>query len=138
MQRLKSKEDLKYLDKLARKHLANKTEYFRRNLHVNHRSTDVRIIRIKTKNQYFYQVKGLKELDGLECFFIYHLSCDEINSWLLNVKDSDIVYTDTKTNRVVAINKHLGNLPDFVNIWILKRNAIAFLKITIGDIVFTR
>lgn len=138
MQRLKSKEDLRYLDKLARKHLANKTEYFRRNLHVNHHSTDVRIIRIKTKNQYFYQIKGLKELDGLECFFIYHLGSDEINSWLLNIRDSDIVYTDTKTNRVIAINKLDGKLPDFVNIWILKRNACAFLKITIGDIVFTR
>lgn len=138
MQRLKSKSEIKYLNKIARNSLSRKTIYFRRNLHINHKMTDVKIIRVKNKNDFFYGVKGLKELSGLECFYIHHLFSDDVNNWLLNVKDSDIIYTNTSNNKVIGINDRPKSMPDFINIWILKRNAVDYLKITIGDVVFTR
>lgn len=135
MSRTKSKKEIKYLTNIARNHIANKSKYFRRNLHLNHHETDVRIIRIKNSNQFLYEIKGLKELNGLECFFIYHIDSEAINNWMLNIRDSDIVFTDSKTNEVLDKNK---KYPDFVNIWILKKNAINYLKIKPGDILFTR
>lgn len=134
----KSKKDLKYLDKIAKKHLVNKTRYFRRNLHLNHKDTGIKIVRIRDNIEFFYNVKGLKELESTECFYIYHLDSSNLTKWVFNIKDSDMIYTDSKTNKVIAINEILSTYPDFINIWIGKKNLASFLNIKKGDVVFTR
>ncbi len=138
MKRLQSKKRSKYLDSIARKSLLKDRVHFRRNLHLNHQPTNIKIVRIKDDFDLLYKAKGLKEMDELECYYIYHIDIDFLPSWSLKVNDSEIVYTNSQTNEIVGINKEWKTKPDFVNVWILKQKMCEYLKINFGDIIFTR
>lgn len=138
MERLKTKKELKYYDKLAKKVFARKNKFFRRNVHINHKETYLRIIRIKNDEQFYYEVEGFKEITRDVCFFIYHINTIKKIKRYLSVYNTDFIITDSRTNKIIAINDEPKNYPDFINIWIARKNTINFIKVKLGDILFTK
>jgi len=138
MQRLKTKRNVAYLDHIGRRRLITKTKYFRRNLHLNNRDLGISILRIKNKQQFFEETKGLKEMDPNVCFFIYHIYYEDLTNWLLSSKDREVIITDSLTNKIIGFNNDVKNYPDFVNVWIVKQQTSAIQNFKIGDVLFTR
>ncbi|MBQ0045295.1 MAG: hypothetical protein KBS35_00180 [Mycoplasma sp.] len=138
MERLWTKKEIKYYEKLAKKVFARHTKYFHRNVHINHKETDIRIMRIKTDDQFYNEVSGFKEPPSNLCFYINHIDPLKNKDKYYNVKNSDYIITDSKTNRVVAINEQPKNYPNFFNVWIVRKNTASFLKVQLNDILFTR
>jgi len=138
MPRVFTKKDIEYLDSIGRRRLTTHTKYFRRNLHLNHKDLNIKILRIKNKQQFFEETKGFKEMNADVCFFLYHIYVDDLSNWLLKSRDKDIVITDSATNKIIDINQKNKNYPDFVNIWIVKSQIPTIYEFKIGDILFTR
>lgn len=138
MERLKTKKENEYYDSLAKKVFARKDKYFRRNVHLNHKETYLKIIRIKTDEQFYDEVQGFEEPPRDTCFFIYHINPIKSKDKYYSVKNSDYIITDSRTNRVISINEKLKNYSNFFNVWIVRKNTVDFLKIKLNDIFFTR
>lgn len=138
MGRRKTKKELQYYDDLAKHVFARKSKFFRRNLHLNHKETDLKIIRIKNDQDFYDEVEGFKEPPRNLCFFIHHIDPLLDKAKYYSVKNSDYIITNSRTNRVIAINQKLKNYPDFFNVWIVRKNTVNFLKINLNDILFTR
>ncbi len=138
MERLLTKKEKKYYDRLAKRVFARKTKFFRRNVHLNHKETYLRIIRIKNDSQFYDEVEGFVEIPRETCFFIHHVDSQLNKDKYYSVKNSDYIITDSQTNKVVAINKQPKNYPNFFNVWIVRKNTVNFLKIKLNDILFTR
>ncbi len=138
MERVLTKKEKKYHDQLAKSIFARKTKIFRRNVHLNHKETFLRILRIKTDDQFYDEVSGFKEIPRDLCFFIYHIDSRLNKDKYYSVYNSDYVITDSKTNKIISINEQPKNYPDFINVWIVRKNVASFLKLKINDILFTR
>lgn len=138
MERLRTKKEMKYYDKLAKNVFARRTKYFHRNVHLNHKETYLKIIRIKTADQFYHEVSGFKEPPRDVCFYINHIDPLKNKDKFYSVKNSDYIITDSKTNKVVSINEQPKNYPNFFNVWIVRKNTASFLKIKLSDILFTR
>lgn len=138
MERRRSKKEIKFYDELAKSVFARKTKFFRRNVHLNHKETYLRIIRIKNDEQFFNEVEGFKEIPRDVCFYIYHISKEWNHGKYYKVYNSDYLITDSRTNKVIGINSKPKKYPDFVNIWIFRKHTTDFIKVKIGDILFTR
>ncbi len=138
MERLITKKERKYYDKLAKNVFVRKTKYFRRNVHLNHKETYLRILRITSDNQFHNEVQGFKEPPSDVCFFINHVDPYINKNKFYSVRNSDYIITNNRNNRVIAINEQPKNYPDFFNVWIVRKNTVNFLKIKINDILYTR
>ncbi|XQP55780.1 MAG: hypothetical protein ACOQNY_00050 [Mycoplasmoidaceae bacterium] len=138
MERLRTKKEIKFYDKLAKNVFARHSKYFRRNVHLNHEETYLQIIRIKNDEQFTNEIQGFNEPPRNICFFIYHIDPLLNRAKWYNVKNSDYIITNSKTNRVIAINEQPKDNSDFFNVWIVRKNTVSFLNINIGDIFFTR
>lgn len=138
MERLRTKKETKYYEKLAKKVFARKTKYFRRNAHLNHKETYLRIMRIKDENQFYNEIEGFKGIPPEICFYINHVSQLTDKNRYYSIKDADYIITDNRTNRVIAINDKPKKYPDFFNVWIVRAKTVDYLKIKINDIFFTR
>lgn len=138
MSRLLTKNEKKYYENLPKIIFSRSNKFFRRNVHLNHKDTYIKIVRI-TNNQMFHdEVQGYKELPRNVCFYLNHVAKTKNNKMYFKVTNIDYVITDSRTNKVIAINQQINDLPDFFNIWILRKNVTHFLKLKIGDIFFTR
>ncbi|XQP54887.1 MAG: hypothetical protein ACOQNV_01995 [Mycoplasmoidaceae bacterium] len=138
MERLRTKKETKYYDKLAKNVFARKTKYFRRNVHLNHKETYLKILRIKNDDQFLNEVEGFNSIPSDICFFIHHVSQLTDKNKYYSVRDSDYLITDSRTNKVLSINGKPKNYPDFFNVWIVRSKTLDYLKVKINDTFFTR
>lgn len=138
MERVKSKKAIAYYDNLAKNVFARKTKYFRRNAHLNHKETYLRILRIKSDEQFIDEVEGFKEIPRNISFLIYHFDSRLNKAKYFTVYNSDFIITDSRTNKIISINKQLKNYPDFINIWIVRKGTASFLQFKLDDVLFTR
>ncbi|MCQ3915396.1 MAG: hypothetical protein MJ195_01275 [Mycoplasmoidaceae bacterium] len=116
MERLRTKKETKYYEKLAKRVFARKTKYFRRNVHLNRKETYLKIIRIKNDDQFYHEIEGFKAIPSDICFYINHVSELTDKNKYYSVKDSDYIITDSRTNKVIAINDKPKKYPDFFNV----------------------
>lgn len=138
MNRLRSKKETKYYDQLAKNIFARKTKFFRRNVHLNHKETYLKIIRIKNDEQFYDEIMGFKQLPREVCFLVHHINPLNDKDKYYKVRNSDFIITNSRTNRVLAMNQRIKNYSDFFNVWIVRSKTTKFLNIKINDIVFTR
>ncbi|MCQ3908338.1 MAG: hypothetical protein MJ200_02005 [Mycoplasmoidaceae bacterium] len=116
MERLRTKKETKYYEKLAKNVFARKTKYFRRNVHLNHKETYLKILRIKSADDFLNEIEGFNSIPIDICFLIHHVNPLTNKNKYYSVKNSDYIITDYRTNKVISINSKLKNYPDFFNI----------------------
>lgn len=138
MNRLRSKSEEKYFDRLSKNVLKRESKYFRRNVHVNHIDTDLQILKIKNDKQFDIEISGFTSLPSDVCFLFHHIDPFVLPHKIFEIADSDIIITNCKTNKIIAFNEEIKNYPEFINIWVVKKNTIDYMDLDIGDIFFTR
>ena len=135
------KQDIKYLTKLNQRVLARKTNFFRRNLHINKKETNIRIQIYQSMEDFRLAFEGFKDFPEL----ISYLLIGQTKKNLISIKsDVEVIITDWKTNKVIYLIK--DNLNNFkldgsissYNLWVVKKGTINFYDIKLNDIVFTR
>lgn len=122
-----------------------KTIFFRRNLHINNKATNIKICRVKHWGDLYEKKEGFGDewLTNNMVFFLYHQSKQQIINNLKKIKtyNCDIVLTNCTTNEIVAFYPDLDSLQPygcFYNVWVFERNKKVFLDLKLKDIVFTR
>ncbi|GHU33418.1 hypothetical protein FACS1894166_08820 [Bacilli bacterium] len=99
-----NKKDQDFRNKIFANAIANKSPYFRRNLCINHKSTTVRIVRIKSKRELVEKVAGLSYLDPQIC---YQFANVKILSTVLFNSKVDLVFTGYD-GKALIINKEIN------------------------------
>lgn len=128
------------IEKIAKKSLLNKQKYYHRNLYINNKPTNIKIIKINSEQELLEQVAAKKNFD-LNTIFLY---CHKwyINTFLFRTK-FEIIYCDSFYT-VLKIDKNMDKYkniecPDKTfNIWICKPGFSLFNKIQIGSQVSTK
>jgi hypothetical protein len=69
----RNKEDQKYLDKMFTRVLSRKTPYYHRNLLVNDKATNFKIIKVKQRQDVLEAVGGYTTLPSYVCYLIPHI-----------------------------------------------------------------
>lgn len=121
-----------------------KNIYFRRNLHINNKETNIKICHIKSWNDLYEKKEGFDDKWAINniVFFLYHQTRQQIVSNISKIKtyNCDIVFTSTKTNQIISFYPYLDKLESnaFYNVWFFEKNKKVFLNLKNKDIVFTR
>jgi hypothetical protein len=135
-----NKSDRKFIDKMHRNSMVRDTKFFHRNLAINREPTDIKIIKIKKRDELLTTVGGLNNLDENICYYVQSFKGF---STLLFQSIIDIVTTDNH-HRVIGLfpntqKDKIVNIPKETRfIIIFKKGAIDFLKITLNDLVDTK
>jgi hypothetical protein len=69
----RNKADQRYLDKIFTRVLSRKTHYYHRNLLVNDKITDFKIIKIKQRQDVLEAVGGYTTLPSYVCYLVQHI-----------------------------------------------------------------
>jgi hypothetical protein len=103
-----NKKDKQYLAKINANFLARKTPYFRRTLAINHKVTNIQIIKLTKQDNLLEKIGGFSSIDNNLCFMVQHIK--HFDTFLFNMS-IDIVVTDIH-HRVVKILPNV--LPDSI------------------------
>lgn len=122
-----------------------KNIFFRRNLHINGKETNIKICRVKTWDDLYIKKEGFNDKWVINniVFFLYHQQGQYIVKNIQKIKthNCDIVVTDSSTNKIISFYPKLNNLlqsDNFYNVWIFEKDKSVFLNLKNDDIVFTR
>ncbi|MDR2823109.1 MAG: hypothetical protein LBV37_01075 [Mycoplasmataceae bacterium] len=135
-----NKSDHKFIAKMQRNSMARHTQFFRRNLAINTKATNIRIIKIKTREELLPTVGGLNTLDENICYYIESFKGF---STLLFQSVVDVIATDSR-HRIVGLfpntlKDKIINIPKESRfIIIFKKGAIDFQGLKLNDLVDTK
>jgi hypothetical protein len=87
----RTEKEKRYLSKIYANVLARKTSFFRRPLAINHKPTDIKVIKLTKKDNYLEKIGGFSSHEKNVCFFIRHVN--KFDTFLFNCK-IDIVLTN--------------------------------------------
>jgi hypothetical protein len=87
----RNKKEHQYLNKIYANVLSRKSPYFKRTLSINHKFTDVQIIKLTKNDNFLEKIGGFSMLEKNTCFFIRHIK--QFDTFLFNTR-VDVVATD--------------------------------------------
>lgn len=136
------KQDLKYISKLNQRVLSRKSQFFKRNLHINGKETDVKIHRCKNAECFKLAIEGYKTLPEKIAFLLIHQTKEKIMTFR---NDAEVILTNYRDNKVIELdqvdncnfNFDVKKMPSY-NIWVVKSGTIAFYNIKLNDIIYVR
>ncbi len=128
----------KYFKQAKRNSILRKGNYFRRNLHINGISTDIKTVIIKTQQDMNNLVKGFKIFPDKTGYyrpryFLKTLEPLALDSEVIIVKNKKVVDILECTDNFVKINI---NAP--VDLWFVKKGTIFFYNIKLNTRIGTR